>query len=74
VIKGHEFHYSTVLEWKGDDRDMAFRMSKGRGIHHQRDGICYKNVFATYTHIHALGIKEWAETLVKLATDFASSK
>lgn len=74
VIKGHEFHYSKVLEWKGNDLDMAFVMRKGRGIHQQRDGICYKNVFATYTHIHALGVKEWATTLVKMARAFAGAK
>jgi cobyrinic acid a,c-diamide synthase len=74
VIKGHEFHYSKVLEWKGNDRDMAFLMRKGQGMHLQRDGICYKNVFATYTHIHALGVKEWATNLVKLATSFVGSK
>jgi cobyrinic acid a,c-diamide synthase len=74
IIKGHEFHYSKVLEWKGNDRDMAFLMSKGRGIHNQYDGICYKNVFATYTHIHSLGVKGWAATLVKLAADFADKK
>jgi cobyrinic acid a,c-diamide synthase len=74
VVKGHEFHYSKVLEWKGNDHDMAFRMGKGRGIKNQRDGICYKNVFATYTHIHALGVKDWATTLVRLAVSFADLK
>ncbi len=72
IIKGHEFHYSKVLEWKGRDRDLAFQMSKGRGIHHQKDGICYKNVFATYTHIHALGVKQWAKRLVQLAKDYGA--
>jgi cobyrinic acid a,c-diamide synthase len=67
VLKGHEFHYSRVLEWNGDDRDLVFAMSKGRGIRHKRDGICYKNVLATYTHIHALGTPQWAQTLVRIA-------
>jgi cobyrinic acid a,c-diamide synthase len=74
MIRGHEFHYSKVLEWKGSDRDMAFLMRKGRGIHQQRDGIIYKNVFATYTHIHALGVQEWAGTLVRRALEFAGPK
>jgi cobyrinic acid a,c-diamide synthase len=74
VIKGHEFHYSKVLEWNGNERDMAFLMGKGRGIQNQRDGICYKNVFATYTHIHALGVKDWAAKLVDLASSFAGLK
>ncbi len=67
VLKGHEFHYSKVLEWRGRDEDMVFAMEKGRGILNGRDGISVKNVFATYTHIHALGVPRWAETLVGLA-------
>ena len=67
LVKGHEFHYSTVLEWRGEDHEMAFSMEKGRGIRNGRDGITVKNVFATYTHIHALGMPQWAETLVRLA-------
>lgn len=70
VLKGHEFHYSKVLEWHGSDQNMIFDMQKGHGIINKRDGLCYKNVFATYTHIHALGMPQWAETLVRLARAF----
>jgi cobyrinic acid a,c-diamide synthase len=70
VLKGHEFHYSKVLEWHGCDQDMIFDMQKGHGIINNRDGLCYKNVFATYTHIHALGMPQWAETLVRLAKEY----
>jgi len=67
VLKGHEFHYSRVLEWHGEEHDMAFAMTKGRGIINQRDGICYKNVLATYIHIHATGMPQWARNLVRIA-------
>jgi len=70
ILKGHEFHYSKVLEWRGSDQDMIFAMEKGHGIINQRDGICYQNVFATYTHIHAMGMPQWADTLVRLAKKF----
>ncbi len=73
-IKGHEFRYSCVLEWRGEDSDMVFRMKRGTGFLNRRDGIAYKNVFATYTHIHALGVPAWAETLVANAAAFKSSK
>ncbi len=36
-------------------------MQKGQGILNKMDGICYKNVLATYTHIHALGTQEWVD-------------
>jgi cobyrinic acid a,c-diamide synthase len=70
VVKGHEFHYSKVLECRGSDQDMVFGMEKGHGIINNRDGFCYKNVFATYTHIHAMGMPQWAETLVRLSKAF----
>jgi cobyrinic acid a,c-diamide synthase len=66
-IKGHEFHYSKVLKWRGTDRDLAFGMKRGSGFLNKRDGVCYKNVLATYTHIHALGTTSWAGALVRNA-------
>ena len=64
---GHEFHYSRVLEWHEEEADLVFGMKRGNGIIHQRDGACYKNVLATYTHIHALGTTSWAESMVSKA-------
>ena len=66
-IKGHEFHYSKVLEWRGTDKNLAFGMKRGSGFLNKRDGVCYKNVLATYTHIHALGTPLWAEAMVRNA-------
>ena len=68
VLKGHEFHYSRVLECQGDADSMAFAMTKGRGIINQRDGICYKNVLATYIHIHAMGTPQWAQAMIRIAS------
>ena len=69
-IRGHEFHYSKVLKWRGTDNDMAFAMKRGAGFLNKRDGVCYKNVLATYTHIHALGTTSWAGALVRNAMAF----
>jgi cobyrinic acid a,c-diamide synthase len=66
-IRGHEFHYSRVLHWSGEQKDLVFRMQRGVGITRDKDGICYKNVLATYTHIHALGTPHWARSLVRNA-------
>lgn len=69
-FRGHEFHYSTVLNWDGREDMMAFVMKRGNGIIHRMDGLCYRNVLATYTHIHALGLPEWAGALVDCARRF----
>lgn len=66
-LRGHEFHYSNVLEWRGSRRATVFAMRKGKGVIDKRDGICYRNVLATYTHVHALGTPQWAEVLVAMA-------
>lgn len=72
-IKGHEFRYSKILECGVDEKDMAFRMERGTGIKDGRDGICYKNVLATYTHIHALGTPSWAISMVQCALSYRQS-
>ncbi|UCF90925.1 MAG: cobyrinate a,c-diamide synthase [Desulfobacterales bacterium] len=73
-IRGHEFHYSRVLRWAGHDRDLVFRMQRGVGIHKDKDGLLYKKVLATYTHVHALGCPAWAEALVRNAVAYQISK
>lgn len=73
-IRGHEFHYSKVLSWRGKDTDMVFSMKRGAGLINDRDGVCYKKVLATYTHIHALGMPSWAEAMVRNAAAYQQSK
>jgi len=73
-IRGHEFHYSRVSNWSGDENDLVFRMKRGVGIHQDRDGIVYKNVLATYTHVHALGTPGWAAALIRNAVKFKNSR
>ena len=60
VIRGHEFRYSHVIDWPGDPRLLALRMSRGRGFTDGRDGLLAGNTLALYTHIHADGAPEWA--------------
>lgn len=73
-FKGHEFHYSKVIEWRGSDDDLVFRMKRGVGVWNRKDGICYKNVLATYTHLHALGVPGWAEAMVRNANRYRQKK
>ncbi|MBW1840827.1 MAG: cobyrinic acid a,c-diamide synthase, partial [Deltaproteobacteria bacterium] len=69
-LKGHEFHYSRVIKWGGNDNDLVFDMKRGSGLINKRDGACYKNVLATYTHIHALGAPAWAVAVVRAAAAY----
>ena len=66
-LKGHEFHYSRVIAWRGAEKNLVFHMKRGAGLIAGKDGICYKNVLATYTHLHALGTPAWAESMIRNA-------
>lgn len=72
VIRGHEFHYSRPL--KMAELSFSFTMKRGDGIIDKKDGVCYKNVLCTYTHIHAYGTPEWAEGLIKKAIEYRRKK
>jgi cobyrinic acid a,c-diamide synthase len=73
-IRGHEFHYSRILSRKKDDGHLVFRVKRGIGMDGKRDGLCRKNVLATFTHVHALGTREWAEGLIGRARRFRAGR
>jgi len=72
-IKGHEFHYSKAIDFTGEMGRFAFAVQRGVGLLDHRDGICFKNVMATYTHIHALGTTTWAGALIEKARIFQNN-
>lgn len=73
-IRGHEFHYSSVLKWDGEEKDLAFGLKRGSGLINNRDGVVFKNILATYTHIHALGTPAWAEAMIRNAVGYRDNK
>lgn len=72
TLRGHEFHYTTVEPSAVKDLTFAFSVRRGHGFDGQRDGLCYRNVLACYTHVHALGTESWAPSLVRAAVRFKS--
>lgn len=74
TLRGHEFHYSYAINLRDDRISLVFRVKRGYGLDGKRDGLCYKNVLATYSHIHALGTGEWADALVKQAMDYKDKR
>ena len=65
TLRGHEFHHSRLHQSAG--LKSVYKMLRGRGINGKIDAIVYKNVLAAYTHLHALGVPQWAEAFVSLA-------
>ncbi len=64
-VKGHEFRYSKILEWRGSDEQLVLHMERGAGFINGRDGLVHNNVLALYTHVHAEGTPEWAGRFVQ---------
>ncbi|MCP4750985.1 MAG: hydrogenobyrinic acid a,c-diamide synthase (glutamine-hydrolyzing) [Proteobacteria bacterium] len=63
LIKGHEFHYSRLSNI-GSEIEYKYQVRRGMGIDGKYDGIVYKNVLASYAHIHSASVPEWASQFV----------
>ena len=62
-IPGHEFHYSR-LESIDPGIKYAYEMLRGYGIDGVNDGILYKNLLASYTHMRDVEGNHWARRFV----------
>jgi cobyrinic acid a,c-diamide synthase len=71
-LNGHEFHYSEAI--LNTDVKSTLSVIRGNGCFNRRDGLTYKNVFASYLHIHALATPEWADGMIKCAGIYKKSK
>lgn len=68
-IRAHEFHYST-LENLPTGGAFAYRVLRGHGIDGERDGLVYRNLLASYTHLRSVAGNNWP---VRFA-DFARAR
>ncbi len=73
-LRAHEFHYARVLWFKENSAYFACQLKRGGGIDGQRDGMCYNNILAMFSHIHAAGCPEWAEGLIKSAAAYRAQR
>ncbi len=72
-IRGHEFHYSGPV---GGLEELTSCMSveSGVGLGDARDGLVTGNTLACYTHVHADGVRSWAESMVSRAVGYAAAR
>lgn len=66
-VRGHEFHYSRAI----GQITGAMKLDRGTGMGNGNDGLVYRNVWASYTHIFAPAIPLWAPRFVAAARRFA---
>jgi len=68
-IRGHEFHHSWVSSLPAGTV-FGYAVKRGCGINGSVDGIVYKNTMASYCHLHALAVPEWAPVFVAKALSY----
>ncbi|MEJ2617803.1 MAG: hypothetical protein P8Z35_22800, partial [Ignavibacteriaceae bacterium] len=73
ILKGHEFHYSKIFDYDPEIKS-CLAVTRGCGCFHDRDGLIYKNVFASYLHVHALASPEWVKGMIRGAVNYKKSK
>ena len=64
LIRAHEFHYSSV-ENLPPGTQFAYQVERGHGVDGRGDGIVYKNLLASYSHLRDVGSHHWAARFVE---------
>lgn len=63
-IPAHEFHYSS-LDNLVPGVIFAYDVTRGSGIDGAHDGLIYKNLLASYTHLRDVDAHHWAQRFVE---------
>jgi cobyrinic acid a,c-diamide synthase len=66
----HEFHYSA-LEALPANTVYAYRVLRGQGIDGEYDGIVYRNLLASYSHLQSTRRNPWAPRFVQFVRSVA---
>ena len=74
TAKGHEFRYSTVLDYNVKPGDLALKMTRGTGFIDGLDGLTTGNVLALYTHLHVEGTPQWAEFFTRKCEEYSRQR
>lgn len=72
LVRGHEFHYSS-LENVSPEVRYAYKVKRGHGIDGQHDGMLYRNVLASYSHLRSSAGSNWAPAFVEFVRSVQTS-
>ncbi|MGE4506517.1 MAG: cobyrinate a,c-diamide synthase [Desulfovibrionaceae bacterium] len=73
-ILGHEFHYSHCVAPGSAQVDLCLQMERGAGMLQGMDGVVQGSVMASYNHIFALAVPEWAPGFVRSALAYRAGR
>jgi cobyrinic acid a,c-diamide synthase len=72
-IRAHEFHYSS-LENLPDGLIYAYKVLRGHGVDGKHDGIVYRNLLASYTHLRSTRRFSWVKRFMALVEQHKSKE
>lgn len=64
IIRAHEFHYSNITLNKKIN-SFAYKVKRGYGINGKYDGVLYKNLLATYSHLRDTNQSMWIKNYLQ---------
>ncbi len=71
-ICAHEFHYSSLGNL-APGVQFAYEMVRGHGLDGRHDGIVYRNLLASYTHLRSTRNFNWVQRFLALVARHATS-
>lgn len=74
AVRGHEFHYSRCVLDADAKPAYALQLDSGLGMGKGHDMLICNNTCASYTHIFAPALPQWAQNFVAAARAYAHSK
>jgi cobyrinic acid a,c-diamide synthase len=73
TFRAHEFHWSKFLDVP-DDTVFAYKTQKSNGKQSKADGICKRNVLASYTHLHFSSNPKLAKNILSAMVKTSGNK
>ncbi len=73
-LRGHEFHYSEIVNFDGTDQDFAYELNGRGGATSRLEGYSKGSVLASYIHLHWGSLPQAPATFVRACANFRSSK
>ncbi len=72
LVHAHEFHYSSI-DGLAESTQFAYTVRRGSGINQQSDGLIYKNLMASYSHLRNTRATPWVERFLSFVSDIKAA-
>ena len=72
LVHAHEFHYSSI-DGLAEGTQFAYTVRRGSGINQKSDGLIYKNLMASYSHLRNTRATPWVERFLSFVSDIKAA-